>query len=527
MNYTRLEKQLQDSAFDFLKKILQVRGAEIFLVGGAVRDFILGRKTKDYDFIVRGVPAPELELSLKKSGVINLVGKTFGVFKFDPKTRYKIQDTRYKPLEPFDIALPRTEHSLSMAGGYKDFEVQSDYKLPIEEDLKRRDFTVNAIALKLKMQSAKCKIIEAVDPCGGVNDLKLRLLRAVGEPEQRFKEDFSRILRGLRFACQLDFEIEERTRQAMRELAEHLNDKIPVVRGQFIRGQGERGETFIVPRETVGREVVKMFVKDPGKAFGLFESFNLFEVLMPEMLKGIGCPQPPNWHTEGDVFEHTRLAMKILREKDFLKEFPKISYDAEVVFGALLHDIGKPYTIQTPEKDGTDRIRFNNHEAEGAKIAREIAERLRLSVYPKESPYHINIGNLSWIIEKHLIPVKEKADEMKKTTFEKYFFSDRYPSQKLLALSLADELSTIHESGSADTSNYYHIKEKMQEMAKQALGDSKPPKPIISGIDVMKTLGMPSGPKIGEILELLREEQLSGGIRTRKQALEFLEKLNK
>jgi len=216
-----------------------------------------------------------------------------------------------------------------------------------------------------------------------------------------------------------------------------------------------------------------------------------------------------------------------LREKDFLKEFPKISYDAEVVFGALLHDIGKPYTIQTPEKDGTDRIRFNNHEAEGAKIAREIAERLRLSVYPKESPYHIDIGNLSWIIEKHLIPVKEKADEMKKTTFEKYFFSDRLPSQKLLALSLADELSTIHESGSADTSNYYHIKEKMKEMAKQALGESKPPRPIISGIDVMKTLGIPSGPKIGEILELLREEQLSGGIRTREQALEFIEKLNK
>ena len=510
MNYTRLEKQLQDSAFDFLKKIIQVTGAEIFLVGGAVRDFILERETKDYDFIVRGVPAPEMELSLKKSGVVNLVGKTFGVFKFIP-TNCQLPTT--SSFEPFDIALPRTEHSLSMAGGYKDFEVQSDHELPIEEDLKRRDFTVNAIALKLKMQSAKCKIIEAVDPCEGVNDLKLRLLRAVGEPEQRFKEDYSRILRGLRFACQLGFEIEAETKKAMKKSAPRLND--------------QKNNEWIVPRETIGREVVKMFVLDPEKAFALFEKFNLFEILMPEMLKGIGCPQPPNWHTEGDVFEHTRLAMKILREKDFLKEFPKISYDAEVVFGALLHDIGKPYTIQTPEKDGTDRIRFNNHEAVGAKIAREIAERLKLSVYPKESPYHINTDNLSWIIEKHLIPVKEKVDEMKKTTFEKYFFSDRLPSQKLLALSLADELSTIHESGSADTSNYYHIKEKMQEMAKQALGDSKPPKPIISGIDVMKTLGIPSGPKIGEILELLREEQLSGGIRTRKQALEFLKKLNR
>lgn len=496
---------MQDPAFDFLKKILKKTNAEIFLVGGAVRDFILGRETKDYDFVVRGMPAPELELSLKKTGVVNLVGKTFGVFKFVPKSQ--------APLEPFDIALPRTEHSLSMAGGYKDFEIQSDPKLPIEEDLKRRDFTINAIALRIKNQDTRYKIQEIVDPSGGLNDLKLRLLRAVGDPELRFNEDYSRILRGLRFACQLNFGLEKISALAAKALSPHLNDK-------------KNGE-WIVPRETVGREVVKMFVLDPLKAFGHFEENNLFEILMPEILKGVGCPQPPNWHTEGDVFEHTRLAMKILREKDFLKEFPKISYDAEVVFGTLLHDIGKPYTIQTPAKDGTDRIRFNNHEAVGAKIASEIAERLRLSVYPKESPYHIDIGNLSWIIEKHLIPVKEKVDEMKKTTFEKYFFSERLPSQKLLALSLADELSTIHENGLADASNYYHIKEKMQKMAIQALGGSKPPRPIISGTDVMKILNMPSGPKIGEILELLREEQLSGKIKTRKQALEFLKKLNK
>ena len=314
----------------------------------------------------------------------------------------------------------------------------------------------------------------------------------------------------MRFACQLDFGVEAETKNAMKKLATHLND--------------QKNDEWIVPRETIGREVVKMFVLDPLKAFGLFEDFNLFEILMPEILKGVGCPQPPNWHTEGDVFEHTRLAMKILREKDFLKEFPDLSHDAEVIFGTLLHDIGKPYTIQTPAKDGTDRIRFNNHEAVGAKIAREIAERLKLSVYPKESPYHIDIGNLSWIIEKHLIPVKEKADEMKKTTFEKYFFSERLPSQKLLALSLADELSTIHESGSADTSNYYHIKEKMDEMLKAAKGQIKPPKPIISGVDVMKALSIPAGPKVGEVLELLREEQLSGKIKTREQALEFLKK---
>ena len=255
MNYTRLEKQLQDPAFDFLKRILQMRGVEIFLVGGAVRDFILGRETKDYDFIVRGVPAPELELLLKKSGVVNLVGKTFGVFKFAPKKRLtskqglEIKDEGYSILEPFDIALPRTEHSLSMVGGYKDFEVQSDHKLPIEEDLKRRDFTVNAIALKIGIKDKRLGIQDVVDPSDGLKDLELKIMRSVGEPEQRFKEDYSRILRGLRFACQLDFGIEAETKKAMKKLAPHLND--------------QKDSEWIVPRETIGREVVKMFVLDP------------------------------------------------------------------------------------------------------------------------------------------------------------------------------------------------------------------------------------------------------------------------
>src|SRR3990167_4928500 len=248
MNYTRLEKQLQDSAFDFLKKIIQVTGAEIFLVGGAVRDFILERETKDYDFVVCGIPAPDLELLLKKAGTVNLVGKTFGVFKFIP-TNYQLPTTN--SFEPFDIALPRTEHSLSMAGGYKDFEVQSDHKLPIKEDLKRRDFTVNAIALKLKVQNSKLKIDGVIDPSDGLKDLELKTLRAVGEPRQRFQEDYSRILRGLRFACQLDFELEAETKNAIKKSAPNLND--------------QKNNEWIVPRETIGREVVKMFVLDPEK----------------------------------------------------------------------------------------------------------------------------------------------------------------------------------------------------------------------------------------------------------------------
>ena len=208
-----------------------------------------------------------------------------------------------------------------------------------------------------------------------------------------------------------------------------------------------------------------------------------------------------------------------------MKEFPELAFDAEVVFGTLFHDIGKPYTVQTPEKDGTDRIRFSNHDIEGAKIAKEIVERLKLSVFPKESPLHVDAETMVWIIEKHLVPVKEKVDQMKKTTFEKYFFSERYPSVKLLAVSLADELSTIHDTGKPDTSNYYYVREKMQEMAKAGLGKVKPPKPIITGEDVIQILHITPGPRIGEILSMVREDQLNGRLKTREEALVYLEEL--
>ncbi len=494
---------LQSSEFRFIREVLELSGAEVYLVGGAVRDFFLNRETKDYDFIIRGVDASRVNLLLESLGKVDLVGKTFGVYKFSP------ENTSH--FESFDIALPRTEHSLSMAGGYKDFDVQSDPKLPIENDLLRRDFTVNAIALKIETQNATLIVGDVIDPSGGLQDLEKKILRAVGDPEQRFQEDYLRILRGLRFACQLQFDIEAATKAAMQKLAGNLNNQ-----------KDATGESsWIVPRETIGREVVKMFVADPVKAFHFFEQ-GLFEILMPEMLKGVGCPQPPNWHTEGDVFDHARLSMKVLREKEFMKEFPKLTHDAEVVFGTLFHDIGKPYTVQTPEKDGTDRIRFSNHDIEGAKIAKNIVERLKLSVFPKESPLHVDAENIEWIVEKHLSPVKEKVDQMKKTTFEKYFFSERYPSMKLLAVSLADELSTIHDTGFPDTSNYYHVKGKMEEILKLSKGRIKPPKPVVSGDDIMKAFHLAPGPFVGELLSRVREEQLNGKLKNRDQALEYL-----
>src|SRR3989339_690187 len=173
--------------------------AKVYLVGGAVRDLILARPTKDYDLVVGGVEAAALEHWLMEHGQVNLVGKTFGVFKWQPAGWAG---------EAIDVALPRTEHVSVGSGQYRDFKIQSQPDLPIEDDLLRRDFTINALALDLENNNL-------IDPSRGLSDIKKGIIRTVGKPEKRFKEDLSRTLRGLRQACQLNFKIEPTTLEAI------------------------------------------------------------------------------------------------------------------------------------------------------------------------------------------------------------------------------------------------------------------------------------------------------------------------
>src|SRR5687768_11711577 len=168
--------------------------AEWFLVGGAVRDLIIGRPGKmDLDLVVRNVGLEELSAALVHEGEVNYVGKNFGVLKFRPKGAG----------DSIDIAWPRTERA-GMSGAYRDFSVQSDPALPIERDLSRRDFAMNAVAYDLVLGTV-------VDPHGGLADIEARAVRAVGDPSVRFAEDHSRMLRAVRFACQLGFTIEAST----------------------------------------------------------------------------------------------------------------------------------------------------------------------------------------------------------------------------------------------------------------------------------------------------------------------------
>ena len=316
----------QEPGLSFLGEFLRAfPQGDIFLVGGAVRDAILGRETKDFDFVVRNVPHQKLSAFLNTRGRVDYVGRVFGVFKFIPHASGQT-------VEPIDIALPRTEHVHAGTGGYKDFDIQTDPALAIEHDLERRDFSINAIAVNVHTQ-------EIVDPAHGLDAIKKKNIVTVGDPQLRFNEDFSRILRGMRLSCQLDFEIEATTWTAMVEL---------IRAGALIRQ--DKQEMWIVPRETIGKEFVRALYSNPPRAFELFESSGLFKSLIPEMEAMKNCPQPLPWHAEGDVFTHTKLAIDHLAGSKLWKRyFADKKPNALTCVAVLLHDIAKPPCLKTPE----------------------------------------------------------------------------------------------------------------------------------------------------------------------------------
>jgi len=495
--------------------------AEVFLVGGAVRDVILDRNTKDYDFVVRNVESKYLEKFLSTKGKVDLVGQTFGVFKFVPKD--------HEIPQPLDIALPRRDYALG-TGGYKDVEIETYPCLEIESDLSRRDFTVNAMAVKIE-DNHNLKII---DPFNGLEDLKKHHIKAVRNPEDRFQEDYSRMLRALRFICQLnaiesktdkDWQIEKNTWLALKENIKNLNK---IKRKIELKKNGNLSfpkikEKRVVPEETIAKEFLKSFKENPIQAMDLYDKSGAFKEIMPELLKMKGCPQPKNFHYEGDVWEHTKIALKKLFSKDFKKEFNNEPASLELILATLFHDIGKPYTIQTPEKDGTDRIRFNEHDRVGAKKAKEIGKRLKLSSPPNIG---VDIDDICWLIKEHMILVRGDIKKMRNSTIEKYFFNPDKPSKDLLKISFADVSATIPKSGKPNFTEYEQMKKRIKELKEMGKNKKDLPDRLINGHDVIKALDIKAGPKVGEVLRQVREKQLQGELKTKQEALEFIKRLD-
>ena len=489
--------------------------AEIYLVGGAVRDALLNiKKNKDLDFVVRNVSLDDLQATLSDLGWVELLGKNFGVLKFKPRLESGQSII-------FDIALPRKEFS-TQPGSYKDFEVIFDEVEKIEQDLSRRDFTINALAVRLDS-----KKIEILDPFNGLQDLQQKLIRCVGDAEQRLSEDYNRLLRAVRFACQLDFLIEKKTQYAIKELATNLND---------IDSIGE----YITPREMIATEFLKALNYNHLKAIQLFDKLNFLKILMPEVLTMKKCPQPKIYHSEGDVWQHTWLALQNLNSKKF-KKFSKkldkilpqtnlssaLENKLELILALFLHDIGKPLTLQTPRKHKTDRIRFNDHDNVGADLAQKICERFKLSSPEK---YGISCDNLSWLVRKHMMLVHGHSSEFRPTTIEKNFFNEKYPGKNLIKLTWLDISATHPRDFKLKPDLVFALLKRIKKM-KKAVGHKKSqaklPQPLLTGHEIMQLLKIIPGPQIGEIKNKLREKQLSGEIQTKAQAQKFIKNLPK
>ncbi|OGL77770.1 hypothetical protein A3J43_01100 [Candidatus Uhrbacteria bacterium RIFCSPHIGHO2_12_FULL_54_23] len=476
------------------------KGAEAYLVGGAVRDRILGRPdTEDYDFVVRNVAPDALEAHLKKFGAVNYVGKLFGV--------YKLKLEGAEGIDALDVALPRTEHAWG-TGKYTDVDTQSDPHLPLEEDLARRDFTVNALAARMAGDRSQ----SLVDNFGGLQDLAAKRLRTVGKPEERFTEDYSRTLRGLRFAAALGFECEPGTWAALTRTIPRLNDR---------DAQGER----VIPAEVIAKEFLGALIASPVRAFDLYTESGGFAVLLPEVVALKGCPHPPEYHAEGDVWTHTRLALTALESAPFAAQFresiltltPQPLWNAEVALTVLLHDIGKPSTLMTPEKDGSDRIRFNDHDQVGAQMAGTIIDRLKLT-----SPEELGVdrARVHFLIRHHLLFLHGHADELRPATIEKYFFADPVRGEEFLKLCFADGAATIPAGGTDTLRDFRRMVARLNAL--KVKGRKTLPKPLLDGNEVMALLQLSPGKEVGEALRKLREAQLEGKVKTREEAAELL-----
>lgn len=462
-------------------------GVLVYLVGGAVRDLFLNRPTKDYDLVVAGVEAKILEKWLSDHGQVNLVGKFFGVYKWQPAGWAG---------EAIDVALPRTEHVAVGSGQYRDFKVQTDPNLPIEQDLLRRDFTINALALDLIND-------HLVDPAGGVVDIRYKTIRTVGRPTIRFKEDLSRTLRALRFACQLGFKIENKTLQAIKSLSQKC-------------ALGQKGGEWLVPREIVARELLKSLAANSAQAVDLLDETGFIKRLLPEVYNLKGVPQPPQFHSEGDVWQHTKMALEALTAPEWRQFFGQAQPSLNVVVATLLHDIGKPLTLKTPSKNKVDRIRTDGHDIAGAELALEICQRLKLSSYVDAKAGQIKAETVAWLVKNHLLLAHGQPQVFKPHTIYRYFLQEPVRGQELQQVIFADMHATRPQDGHSLLPKLKELQKIINQVQKKLTAGKL--KLLLTGEEIMTAFQLSPGPKVGQLLKRLEEAQLAGLVKTKRQA---------
>jgi len=419
---------------------LRGAGHQAYLAGGCVRDVLLGVKPKDFDIATDARPDRIMDL-FPRSG---RVGAHFGVVL--------VRDV----FEQVEVATFRSDHDYADGRHPEQVRFESDPR----QDVQRRDFTING----LLMDPETGEVLDFVE---GRADLARRVVRAIGEPDARFREDHLRLLRAVRFAARLGFEIEAATFEAMRR--DHA----------LILG---------IAVERVREELVRILTEGGARrGFELLDGSGMLADLLPEVAAMKGVAQPPQFHPEGDVWQHTLLLLEQLREPS-----------RALALAALLHDVGKPGTYRMAE-----RIRFDGHVEEGVRVARSILTRLRCS--------REEIEQVEALIDNHMR--FKDVGRMKESTLKRFLRMAEFAEH--LELHRLDAMSS-----SRRMENYELAKRKLEEYTAEHLR----PEPLVTGADLIG-MGYDPGPRFSRMLAALEDAQLEGRIGTPEEAMEMVREM--
>jgi poly(A) polymerase len=444
---------LKDFATSIVETLRQ-RGFQAYLVGGCVRDLLLGREPNDYDVATNATPDQVIGIFPETYAV----GAQFGVVLVPaPETdvRSDLPTGGSSKSRAVEVATFRSD--IGYSDGRHPDEVR--FSRDPQEDVARRDFTINGILLDPTSG-------EVLDFVAGRKDLEARIIRTIGEPEKRFGEDKLRMLRAVRFAARFEYAIEPATFAAIQKLASQIH---------------------VVSRERVRDELTRMLTEGPARrALFLLDESGLLKEVLPEISAMKGVQQPPEFHPEGDVFIHTLLLLDNLPNP----------CPMTLAWGALLHDVGKPPTFRV----APDRIRFDGHVDVGVKMAERICRSLRFSNRETEQilalvDNHMRFGD---------------AIRMKESTLKKFM---RLPAfDEHLALHRADCLASHR-----NLSTYQFVQRKRAEIPAERMR----PAPLVTGDDLIREGRIP-GPKFREILSAVEDAQLEGRLPSRDAALDFV-----
>ena len=443
-----------------LSRAIHDTGGRALLVGGCVRDTLMGVVPKDWDLEVYNLEPQRLRGVLDQFGPVNVVGESFTVYKLG---------------QHLDVSMPRRERKSGR--GHKAFIIEGDPAMSVAEATRRRDFTINAI-LQDPLNG------ELLDPFEGQRDIEQRILRAVSA--ETFAEDSLRVLRAAQFASRFQFEIEPATVALCRTI--DLSD---------------------LPAERIWGELEKLLLQSSRPSVGLewLRKLGALEKIFPEIQSLIDVPQDREWHPEGDVFVHTQLVIDRARELIDELSYPR---QVTVMLAALAHDFGKPAT--TEFIDG--RLRSRGHEEAGVPPTESFLDRLNVHTI---DGYNVR-GQVIALVREHLKPGEfyKKRDEVGEGAFRR--LARRCEPDLLYRVAKADSLG--RNADWVPRKQWYgaEAQEWFIQRTRELDVEQRPPDPILLGRHLLE-LGIEPGPAMGEITRAVYEMQLDGRVRTLEDAI--------